>query len=138
MTFAKRRKSIRQQTAFLRLLAVLCILASMLLSSPAAVADLRPGVSWPNITIQMGPVEVIRGPDTVTDNPFNTLLGATSLQGYVGNSSTWGYIGGSLETLRPMSSTVLQGGTHFDSCGAWLNSVWQSPRQRERTSLHLG
>ncbi len=87
--------------------------------------DIRSDSSLSRITIQIGPVEVIHGPDTVTDNPFNTLAGATSLQGYIANSATWGYVGGSLETLRPMTSVVLQPGTGFDSCGAWLNSVWQ-------------
>ncbi|MCB0017707.1 MAG: hypothetical protein KDE09_07945, partial [Anaerolineales bacterium] len=75
--------------------------------------------------MQIGPVEVIRGPDTVTDNPFNTLSGSSTLSGYLANSTTVGYIGGSLETLRLFSSAVLQPGTGFDSCGAWLNSAWQ-------------
>jgi len=81
---------------------------------------------WPpNLTVQLGPAEVIRGPDTAADNPFSTLPGSSTLFGYLANSTTVGYIGGSLETLRLFSSTVLQPGTGFDSCGAWLNSTWQ-------------
>jgi hypothetical protein len=123
-----------KQTAFGRPFVTLCMLASILLTSGCAgvnhggssvIADMHSNGSLPNITIQIGPVEVIRGPDRVTDSPFNTLMGATSLQAYIANSSTWGYRGASLETLRPTNSIVLQGGTGFDSCGAWLNNVWQ-------------
>ena len=78
-----------------------------------------------NLSIQIGPVEVIRGPDTAADNPFNTLPGSSTLFGYLANSTTVSYIGGSLETLRIFNRTVLQPGTGFDSCGAWLNSTWQ-------------
>jgi hypothetical protein len=132
MNFTARRKRFHQPTAFGHPFTTLCMLTSILLTSGCAgvnpggsSADIRSNGSLPNITIQLGPIEVIRGPDAVTDSPFNTLMGETSLQAYVANSSTWGYSGGSLETLRPMSSLVLHSGTGFDSCGAWLNSVWR-------------
>ena len=125
MNFAQRRQKFRSSIGFMRSSVVVCVLASLLLTSSSAVAVQRAGDSWSNITIQIGPVEVIRGPDATTDSPFSTLMGATALQGYIANSSTRGYSGGSLETLHPMSSIVLQGGADFDSCGAWLNSVWQ-------------
>jgi hypothetical protein len=82
-------------------------------------------INTDNLAIQLGPAEVVRGPDTISDNPFNTLLTNDSLLGYVGNSSTTGYLGGSLETLRALPAPVIDKGTGFDSCGAWLNSVWQ-------------
>jgi hypothetical protein len=84
--------------------------------------------SPPNVKIQIGPLEVVRGPDMATDNPFNTLMGTSSLLAYIANGSTWGYLGGSLETLRPLNNPVLQAGANladFDYCGAWLCRVWQ-------------
>ncbi|MBX0330169.1 hypothetical protein K2Z83_21095 [Oscillochloris sp. ZM17-4] len=100
---------------------------TLLLISTSARADIHTTDATPNLSIQIGPVEVIRGPDDTTDNPFSTLMGDTALHAYVGNAATVGYTGGSLETLRPMSGNVIEGGTGmtFDSCGAWLNSVWQ-------------
>lgn len=104
--------------------------ANVAMESEDAPALIRPtnyhqGDGPTNLAVQIGPVEVIRGPDTVADNPFNTLSGSSTLFGYLANSTTVSYIGGSLETLRLFSSTVLQPGTGFDSCGAWLNSTWQ-------------
>ena len=100
----------------------LCLLILTPLSPTRAGAQ---NLSQQSVLIQLGPLEVIRGPDTVTDNPFNTLEASASLLGYVANSTTWGYWGGSLETLRQTSSPVLSPGTNFDQCGAWLNSAWQ-------------
>lgn len=126
MNITQQLKSIDRQDVPVYLAAILYVLLSVLETSSAVALDVPRSTSLSTkLTVQIGPVEVIRGPDTVTDNPFHTLMGATSLQGYVANSSTWGYTGGSLETLRPMSDIVLQAGTGFDSCGAWLNSVWQ-------------
>jgi hypothetical protein len=109
-----------------RMVAV-CLL--IFLSTPLVV-DSTPMIlaapnSAPQVTIQLGPLQVMRGPDTVTDNPFNTLAGDSSLIAYVANSTTIGYIGGSPETLRQTTSPVLSPGTSFDQCGAWLNSAWQ-------------
>ena len=103
----------------------LCILSGILLLASSTISNVYSKDISHNIIIQLGPNEIIRGPDTITDNPFNTLTGITSLHGYVGNAVTFGYIGGSLETLQPINNEVLQSGTDFDSCGAWLNSVWQ-------------
>lgn len=79
----------------------------------------------PQVMIQIGPVEVIRGPDNTTDSPFNTLMSHSELKAYLANSSTWGYVGASLETLRPLNNTIIQAGNNFDSCGAWLHRAWQ-------------
>lgn len=126
MNAIKRSKRLPGPTGSIRYGVTLCTwLVLILFLGSSAVADTRPGEASPNIIIQIGPPEIIRGPDTSTDNAFNTLMGARSLLGYIANASTWGYIGGSLETLRPMNRVVLQKGDHFDSRGAWLNSVWE-------------
>lgn len=99
------------------------------------LANSRANSSLAEITVHIGPVEVVRGPGFATDNPFYTLSEVSSLQAYITGynpqlsptNSTWRYTGGSLETLRFSDAPILQGGSgnNFDSCGAWLNSVWQ-------------
>lgn len=82
----------------------------------------------PQIAVQFGPAEIVHGPNNLIDGPFNTLSNESSLQAYVVNSSTQGYIGGSLETLRPTPGFAIEGGSDpsaFDYCGAWLNSAFQ-------------
>lgn len=84
---------------------------------------------WPpKVTIQIGPPEVLRGPDSdIPDSPFYTLTTPSSLLGYVANSYTEGYKGGSLETLRLLGTVISKSedAFAFDSCGAWLHSAWQ-------------
>jgi hypothetical protein len=79
----------------------------------------------PTHTLQLGPVEIVRGPDYYTDNSFNTLPSNNRLRAYIANATTLVYDGGSLETLRQAASPAIQAGTDFDSCGAWLNSAYQ-------------
>lgn len=66
-----------------RILAAGTLLSLVYLLSPSSDV-LRPSSifaaryradSTPRVTVQIGPVEVIRGPDGITDNPFNTLPG---------------------------------------------------------------
>ncbi len=86
----------------------------------AAAADLAA-----QYHIVLGPAEVVRGPDKMTDNPFHTLVLDGTIRAYLGNQYSIGYSGQSLESLRQFPFRVLAQGTAFDSCGAWLNSTWQ-------------
>jgi hypothetical protein len=90
-----------------------------------------PIVAWaseviPNITVQMEPIEIVRGPDSATDSPFSTLTG-DPIRAYVANGRTWGFSGTSLDTLRPEEGHVMDKGPKgmFDACGAWLHSTWR-------------
>lgn len=105
-------------------LTTLLLAALFLLTVGLSLAQTRV-TSAPRLKIRIEPVEVIEGPNTVTDNPFNTVTGVSSLLAYVANSTTRGWVGGSLETLRPIEDPVLEYGTDFDSCGAWLNNAWR-------------
>jgi hypothetical protein len=75
--------------------------------------------------VQIDPAEVVYGPDNRTDHAFYTVDWGDRLLAYQANQDTWGYVGGSLETLRAFDQDVIDRGTDFDSCGAWLNGIWQ-------------
>lgn len=80
------------------------------------------------LAIQVGSAEIVGGPSTLADNAYNTLQQSNQLIAYVGNATTQAYVGGSLETLRPLSEPVIAPGiaSVFDSCGAWLNGAWSN------------
>jgi hypothetical protein len=73
--------------------------------------------------VQLGPAEVVRGPEDLADNPFHTVNADVGLLAYLANSYPVGFRGTKLEDLVPMNDPVLGAGESFDSCGAWLNSA---------------